>query len=67
MMLIWYENLYHTGSKSRSDRNGNHIDDLRFFSYVWPELATSTGNRNRGINDGVAHEEGDLVYSEDLS
>ena len=67
MMLIWHENLYHSGAKSRSDRNGNHIDDMRFFSYVWPELATSVGNRNRGLNDGVAREEGDLVYRENLS
>lgn len=67
MMLIWHENLYHSGASSRSDGNGNHIDDMRFFSYVWPEQASLLGNRNRGINDGVVREEGDLVYRENLS
>ena len=43
------------------------IDDLSFFSYVWPEIASLLRNRNRGINDGVAREEGDLVYREDLT
>ena len=54
MMIIWHESLYHAGAKSR-----NNSEDMRFFSYVYPDNDRSAYSRTKGTTDGVAREIGD--------
>ena len=61
MAIIWHESLFHAGAKSRDTA------DMRFFSYVWPHLLSSTGQRTHGTMDGVARELGDQVYRESIN
>ena len=61
MCIIWHESLFHAGARSRQSI------DMRFFSYVWPLLPSSTGQRTHGTMDGVARELGDQVYRENIN
>ena len=40
---------------------------MRFFSYIWPHLLSSTGQRTHGTMDGVSREIGDQVYRESIN
>ena len=63
MMIIWHESLFHAGAKSRS----NNTQDMRFFSYVWPDNDSVSSDRTKGTTDGVARENGDQVYRKDIT
>ena len=62
MMIIWHESLFHAGAKSRDNKQ-----DMRFFSYVWPDNDMKSGMRTKGTMDGVACENGDQVYRNDIT
>ena len=62
MAIIWHESLFHAGAKSRPD-----LEDLRFFSYVWPENSSKKVRRTKGTNDGVAREIGEQVYRNNIT
>jgi hypothetical protein len=40
---------------------------MRLFSYIWPEVVGNTRNRTKGSTDGVAREQGDQVYRQDIT
>ena len=61
-MIIWYKSLFHAGAKSR-----NNSEDMCFFSYVWPDNDDLSTNRTKGTTDGVARENGDQVYRQDIT
>ena len=62
MMIIWHESLFHAGTKSRM-----YQEDMRFFSYVWPEDFSKRDQRTKGTTDGVAREDGDQVYRTNIT
>lgn len=62
MAIIWHEALYHAGAKSREG-----LQDMRLFSYIWPEVIGNRRNRTKGSTDGVSREQGDKVYREDIT
>ena len=62
MAIIWHESLFHAGAKSRQG-----LEDLRFFSYVWPENYSKKVRRTKGTSDGVAREIGEQVYRSDIT
>ena len=33
--ILWYEGLYHGGSKSRNNPDGTVSEDMRLFAYLW--------------------------------
>ena len=62
MAIIWHESLFHAGAKSR-----NGLQDMRLFSYIWPEVVGNARNRTKGSTDGVVREQGDKVYRENIT
>ena len=62
MAIIWHESLFHAGAKSREG-----LQDMRLFSYIWPEVFGNARNRTKGSTDGVAREYGDQVYRDDIT
>jgi hypothetical protein len=62
MAIIWHESLFHAGAKSRDG-----LQDMRLFSYIWPEVVGNVRNRTKGSTDGVAREQGDKVYRENIT
>ena len=62
MAIIWHKSLFHAGTKSRDG-----LQDMRLFSYIWPEVVGNARNRTKGSTDGVAREQGDQVYREDMT
>ena len=62
MAIIWHGSLFHAGAKSRDE-----LQDMRLFSYIWPEVVGNARNRTKGSTDGVAREQGDQVYCNDIT
>ena len=67
MMIIWHESLFHASTRSRFNRHGSDKEDLRFFSYVWPENDRKNSLRTKGTMDGVSRENGEEVYRNDIT
>ena len=61
MAIVWHESLFHAGARSKKSV------DMRFFSYVWPHLPSSTGQRTHGTMDGVERELRDQVHCENIN
>ena len=40
---------------------------MRLFSYIWPEVVGNSRNRTKGSTDGVARDQGDQVYRDDIT
>ena len=64
MCLVWHESLYHSGAKSRD--TPRYQEDMRFVAYIWPYLVNQARNRTTGTTDGVARENGEQVYRENI-
>ena len=62
MAIIWHESLFHAGAKCR-----NGLQDMRYFSYIWPDVGGNSRNRTKGSTDGVAREQGDQVYRDNIT
>mgnify|MGYP000215071243 CR=1 FL=1 len=62
-MIIWHEALFHAGGKSRTA-----LEDMRLFGYVWAEDDDGTlTQRTRGTTDGIAREQGDQIYRNNIT
>ena len=64
MCLIWHEGIFHSGAKSRNTPDPQQ--DLRFFSFVWPYIESSRGNRTSISCDGVNRSCGSRVHCENI-
>ena len=61
MAIIWHESLFHTGARSRDTQ------DMRFFSYIWAYVLSSSRNRSKGSIDSVAREIDYQVYHNNIT
>ena len=50
MVVVWSEQLLHSGVKSREmgDNDILHKEDKRFFAYAWPSVAGQSKSRSKG-------------------
>ena len=64
MCVSWHELIYDSSAKYRN--TPEYQEYMRLFPYIWPFLANNARNRTVGTTYGVARENSEQVYKENV-